>query len=134
MKLKRIFTIVLMCVMSAAMAVAQVHVEAKLDSMVILIGQQTRYVVDVTAPKGSKVVFPTFERSQYIAPGVEVLSQRDEAPAEVDGLMRYSKSYLLTSFDEKAYGISNFKVSVTARLSPTFRLRFLLYKATWRNR
>lgn len=55
MKLKRIFTIVLMCVMSAAMAVAQVHVEAKLDSMVILIGQQTRYVVDVTAPKGSKV-------------------------------------------------------------------------------
>lgn len=115
MKLKRIFTIVLMCVMSAAMAVAQVHVEAKLDSMVILIGQQTRYVVDVTAPKGSKVVFPTFERSQYIAPGVEVLSQRDEAPAEVDGLMRYSKSYLLTSFDEKAYGISNFKVSVNGK-------------------
>ena len=104
-----------MCVMSAAMAVAQVHVEAKLDSMVILIGQQTRYVVDVTAPKGSKVVFPTFERSQYIAPGVEVLSQRDEAPAEVDGLMRYSKSYLLTSFDEKAYGISNFKVSVNGK-------------------
>ena len=94
---------------------AQVHVEAKLDSMVILIGQQTRYVVDVTAPKGSKVVFPTFERSQYIAPGVEVLSQRDEAPAEVDGLMRYSKSYLLTSFDEKAYGISNFKVSVNGK-------------------
>lgn len=115
MKLKRIFTIVLMCVMSAAMAVAQVHVEAKLDSMVILIGQQTRYVVDVTAPKGSKVVFPTFERSQYIAPGVEVLSQRDEAPAEVDGLMHYSKSYLLTSFDEKAYGISNFKVSVNGK-------------------
>ena len=115
MKLKRIFTIVLMCVMSAAMAAAQVHVEAKLDSMVILIGQQTRYVVDVTAPKGSKVVFPTFERSQYIAPGVEVLSQRDEAPAEVDGLMRYSKSYLLTSFDEKAYGISNFRVSVNGK-------------------
>ena len=46
MKLKRIFTIVLMCVMSAAMAVAQVHVEAKLDSMVILIGQQTRYWIE----------------------------------------------------------------------------------------
>ena len=104
--------------MAFVSATAQVHVEAKLDSMVMLIGQQRQLELNVTAPKGSKVVFPSFKRSQYITPGVEVLSQEDQSPVEVDGLMRYGKTYVLTSFDEKLYGIHNLKVSVNGKKYP----------------
>ena len=93
-------------------AMAQVQVTARLDSAVILIGQQVGYTVDVTAPKGAKVVFPTFERSQYITPGVEVVAQKELPAVEADGAEKHSKTFVLTSFDEKIYGIKGVKVSV----------------------
>lgn len=97
---------------------AQVHVEAKLDSMVILIGQQARMTVDVTAPKGAKVVFPTYKRSQYITPGVEVLSQQLGTPVEEGGAVHHRKSYVLTSFDEHLYSIRGINVSVNGKRYP----------------
>lgn len=94
---------------------AQVQVVAKLDSAVILIGQQVNLKLDVTAPKGANVVFPTYERSQYITPGVEVISQEEGKPVEVDGVEKRSKTYVLTSFDEKIYGIKGLNVSVNGK-------------------
>ena len=99
----------------ASAAMAQVQVVAKLDSAVILIGQQVNLKLDVTAPKGANVVFPTYERSQYITPGVEVISQKEEKPVEVDGAEKRSKTYVLTSFDEKIYGIKGLNVSVNGK-------------------
>ncbi|MBQ1800840.1 MAG: hypothetical protein II011_08850, partial [Prevotella sp.] len=57
---------------------AQVQVEQKIDPIGMYIGQQVQMTVGVTAPKGSKVVFPQLERTQYIVPGVEVLSSQDD--------------------------------------------------------
>ena len=61
---------------------AQVHVEQKIDPIGMYIGQQTVLEVDVTASKDAKVQFPHYERTQYMVPGVEVLSMADDT---VDG-------------------------------------------------
>lgn len=92
-----------------------VSVVSKIDTMTILIGQQTRMTVDVTAHKGAKVVFPHFKRTQYIVPGVEVLDDTKADTSDVDGMMRVSKTFTLTSFDERLYAIPGLKVKVDGK-------------------
>lgn len=115
LKLKR-FVIITFTLLSTLMANAQVQVEAKIDSIAIFIGQQTQMVVNVTAKRNSRIQFPTFQRSQYITPGVEVLCS---APADTsmtdNDMMTVSKSFTLTSFDEKLYAIPGMKVKVDGK-------------------
>lgn len=94
-------------------AKAQVSVEQKIDSFAIYIGQQTALRVSVTAPKGHAVVFPNFTPSQELVPGIEVLHADEEETAELDnGMQKTTKSYTLTSFDEKLYSLPGLKVKV----------------------
>ena len=94
---------------------AQVHVEAKIDSVQILIGEQVRMTVEVTAHNGARVTFPTYKRSQLIVPGVEVLDCSSEEKTDVDGQTKVSRSYTLTSFDEHLYAIPGVKVKVDGK-------------------
>ena len=55
----------------------RVYVKAAIDSIAIFIGQQVNLTVDVTADRGAKIAYPTFERAQFITPGVEVLRTSD---------------------------------------------------------
>lgn len=93
----------------------QVSVESKIDTMTIFIGQQARMTVDVTARHGAKVVFPKFKRTQYIVPGVEVLGDTKADTSDIDGMMRVSKTFTLTSFDERLYAIPGMKVKVDGK-------------------
>lgn len=102
--------------LSAITAMAQnVSVEAKIDSMVIMIGQQAHMSVSVTAQKGAKIVFPAYKRSQYRVPGVEVLDVSAADTSEVDGGIKVSKTYTLTSFDEKLYSVGGVGVKVNGK-------------------
>lgn len=92
-----------------------VSVEAKIDSLVMMIGQQAHMSVSVTARKGAKIVFPAYKRGQYCVPGVEVLDASQADTAEVDGDVKVSKTYTLTSFDEKLYSIGNVSVKVDGK-------------------
>ena len=71
--------------------------------------------VDVTARHGAKVVFPKFKRTQYIVPGVEVLGDTKADTSAIDGMMRVSKTFTLTSFDERLYAIPGMKVKVDGK-------------------
>lgn len=71
--------------------------------------------VDVTARHGAKVVFPKFKRTQYIVPGVEVLGDTKADTSDIDGMMRVSKTFTLTSFDERLYAIPGMKVKVDGK-------------------
>lgn len=122
MNLKRIFTLYVCLLTLSTTLWAQVSVEAKLDSMVIFVGQQTGLEVNVTAPKGAKVEFPKFEPSQYITPGVEVLEQTETSTNASDGNEVLSKKYLLTSFDEKAYAIPSLTIKVNGKPYSTNQL------------
>lgn len=110
--------ILISAILSLAVGVGHaqsVSVVSKIDTMTILIGQQTRMTVDVTARKGAKVVFPHFKRTQYIVPGVEVLDDTKADTSDVDGMMRVSKTFTLTSFDERLYAIPGLNVKVDGK-------------------
>ena len=113
--MKRIFCIIslIACVLSLS---AQVSVESKIDSIEILIGEQTDVVLSVTAKEGANIKMPVFKPSQYITPGVEVLSDSKADTSRLDNnLIKVTKRYTLTSFDENLYYIPPMKVTVNGK-------------------
>ena len=95
---------------------AQVVVEAKLDSVNILIGEQVGMEVNVTAPKNARIVWPQLKPSQMLVPGLEVVEVAEGDSTELDGgLMKVGKKLTLTAFDEKLYPISGMKVKVDGK-------------------
>ena len=97
-------------------AVAQATVEATIDSIEILIGQQVEVSVRTTAKEGSKVEYPDFKPQQMITPGVEVVSHADSATVPIDnGMAVFTHKYKLTSFDGKLYYLPPFTVKVNGK-------------------
>ena len=95
---------------------AQVSVESKIDSIEILIGEQTDVVLTVTAKEGAVIKMPVFKPSQYITPGVEVLSDSKADTSQLDNnIIKVTKRYTLTSFDENLYYIPPMKVTVDGK-------------------
>lgn len=95
---------------------AQTTVEQHLDSVEILIGQQTDMTINVTAKRNAKVQFPPFTCAQYIVPGVEIVSiSAADTTALDNGFVKVTKRYTLTSFDEHLYAIPGQKVKVNGK-------------------
>ena len=84
-------------------AVAQ-SVEARIDSIEILMGEQTHVTLTVTAPEGATIVFPQYKRTQQLVPGVEFI--------EAEQLQPNVQVLTLTSFDENLYYLPPFPVLV----------------------
>lgn len=114
--MKRIICVISLVICALGMF-AQVTVESKIDSIEILIGEQTDLTLSVTANKGSKVIMPEYEPSQYMTPGVEVVSH---TPADTSGLdngkVKITKKYTLTSFDERLYYLPPLKINVDGKV------------------
>lgn len=94
---------------------SQVQVEQKIEPIGMYIGQQVQMTVGVTTAKESKVEFPHFERAQFIVPGVEVLASQDDTTDVDDNLMKITRRYVLTSFDENLYAIPPMQVKVNGK-------------------
>lgn len=111
--------IILICLSGLALidAQAQVSVQAKIDSISILIGQQAHMTVDVTAPKGARVQWQTWKGPRaYLVPGVEILDISKSDTVDADGgKMTVSKVFTLTSFDEHLYPLPGINVKVNGK-------------------
>ncbi|MBR6963554.1 MAG: hypothetical protein IKH86_07950 [Prevotella sp.] len=113
--LKRIVVNILL-LLTTAMASGQVNVESSIDSMEIFIGEQVRMTVNVTMKHGQRLAMPVFKPTEQITPGVEVLSEGAADTAELDNdMVRVSKQYTLTSFDENLYYLPPVKVKVDGK-------------------
>lgn len=95
------------------------QIEANVDSVAILVGEQTRLNLSVTAKEGSKVIFPKFKPSQYITPGVEVLEQTGDTVDADNDMKKMTMHYTLTSFDEHLYAIPAMSVKVDGKTYKT---------------
>ncbi len=96
-------------------AVAQT-VEASIDNIEMLVGQQTHVTLKAVAKEKSKVEFPVFQPSEYVTPGVEVISCRPQEDRAVDdGFVEKSMVYTLTSFDDTLYYIPPMTVKVDGK-------------------
>lgn len=110
--IKRLFTFILSFVSLSTFAQG-VSVEAKIDSMEILIGQQTGVTVSVIAPQGKTVQMPALKARDMVCPGVEVVDVLKDDTTIMDAdSRRIMRKYMLTSFDENAYLIPSFVIKV----------------------
>ncbi len=113
--MKRIIANILF-LLTALAASAQVNVESSIDSMEIFIGEQVHLTVSVTLKHGQRLSMPVFKPSEQITPGVEVLSEGMADTSELDNnMVRVSKQYTLTSFDENLYYLPPVKVKVDGK-------------------
>ena len=114
--MKKILISLLLVSMSLSMT-AQVHVEAYIDSMQILIGQQTHVTVTATARQDAKVEFPSYRPTEYVTPGVEVLDMSEVKTEPIDnGMAHFVRVYTLTSFDDSLYYLPPYKVRVNDKI------------------
>ena len=95
---------------------AQVTVEAVIDSIEMLIGEQVHVTVTATMKEGAKSEFPVFKPTQELIPGVEVLSSTElGAKGKENGFIDRSVVYTLTSFDDTLYYLPPFVVKVDGK-------------------
>lgn len=95
---------------------AQVVVEQTIDSVGILIGEQAHLRLGVTMPKNAKLQWPELRASQYVVPGVEVVSFADgDTVAADNNQVKVERVYTITSFDEKLYAIPALTVKVDGK-------------------
>ena len=113
--MKRILLLLIAQVCTVAIAMAQIGVEAKIDSIQMFIGQQVHVTVTATTPANATVVFPTFKPREQIVQGVEVLVNGEEQKENVEQGQRLSRVYTLTSFDGNLYYLPPFKVKVNGK-------------------
>lgn len=96
-----------------AFAVADIVVETSLDSTTILIGQQVNLHAKVTAPKGTRVIFPEYAEGT-LTEGVEVLEcSKIDTTYPSANQWCLERAYLLTSFDSAVYELPALEVLIS---------------------
>lgn len=99
---------------------AQVQVEAKIDSMAILIGDQVGLTLTVTAPQDKVVQMPRLKEREMICPGVEIVEIGADDTTKVDSdTRRISRKLTLTSFEGNAYMIPAQEIKVGGKVYKT---------------
>jgi len=105
MKLLRNIIIVVGLMCSTIGWAQKAFVEQSIDSVAILIGQQTHMTLSVTTKPGARISWPRLKPSQYLIPGIEIVELQKGDSTDADGMIKISRVYTLTSFDEKLYAI-----------------------------
>ena len=113
MKIKNI--ILTMALMGCSGLAFGQTVEQRIDSLQMLIGQQTILHLKATARKGAKVVMPSFKPQDQIIPGIEVVEQKGDTSQVGDDQMVVSRDYTITSFEEKVYAIPALNVKIDGK-------------------
>ena len=91
-------------------------VEASIDHIEMLIGEQAHVTLKAVAKESAKVEFPQFQPMQYVTPGVEVLACQPQEDKQTDeGFVERSMVYTLTSFDDTLYYIPPLTVKIDGK-------------------
>ena len=115
---------------------AQISVEAQIDSIQILVGQQAHVTLTAIAKENAKVEFPQFQPTQMITPGVEVLSCTPlEDQAKDNGFVSRQMVYTLTSFDDTLYYLPPMTVKIDGKAykSKSLALKVLTFEVDTTN-
>ena len=132
--IKRIVYILLLTVFSMQGSMggwihAQVTVEARIDSMQMMVGEQTGIVLDVSCDAKANVELPVLQKGEQLAPGVELVEM---TPADTTKLnegkrMQVSRKYIVTAWDSSFYYIPPLKVRVNGKEYLTKNLALKVY-------
>ena len=110
--------LVLLFLLSAKSSLAQVRIEQSVDSVEILVGEQTQLKLNATVPKGHRLQWPMLKERQYVVPGLEVVQSIPADTIHDDGaLLTIEKKYTLTSFNEHLFAIPPLTVKVKSNFN-----------------
>ncbi len=112
----RVLMVLLMLRFSLFTSFAQVSVEASVDRIEMLVGQQAQLTLKAVVKENAKVEFPQFKPSEYVTPGVEVLTGKSMDDQKMDnGCVEKTMVYTLTSFDDTLYYLPPLTVKVDGK-------------------
>ena len=108
---------------------AQVTVEARIDSLQMLVGQQTGITIDVSCDGKATVELPTFQKGQQLAPGAELVEMMAADTTKLDDghRMQVTRKYIVTAWDSSFYYIPPMKVRVNNKEYLTKNLALKVY-------
>lgn len=123
---KKLFALLL--VMLAIPLQAQVTVNASIDSLQLLIGEQAHVKLEVSCPADAQLIMPTYPNN-HLMEGVEILG---EVKADTQYLnkrnhMVVTQTYTVTSFDTAFYYIPPFEVLVDSLSYPSNSLALKVF-------
>lgn len=88
-----------------------INYSARLDTNVIVIGDQINLLLSVEQPKGLKIEFPAFKDS--IGSGVEIIQQNPQDTISMeDGQIKVNKTFLITAFDDGVHKMNPFEFKI----------------------
>lgn len=91
-------------------------VEATIDSVQMVVGEQTGMHLSAIVKPGQRVVFPQRKAMQMLAPGVEIVdAPRVDTTDAADGYIKVTQHLTLTAFEDSLYYIPAQKVRVDGR-------------------
>ena len=102
---------------------AQGIVEASIDSVQMMVGEQTGFHISATVRPGQRVTFPQWKPQQMITPGVEIVEEpyMDTVDAN-DGFIKVTKHLILTAFEDSLYYIPKQNVKIDGKTLQTKNL------------
>lgn len=102
---------------AVAGAQAQVTVDARIDSLELLVGEQTRVKLDVSVDAKANLEMPQLKAGGLLTPGVEVVevSLPDTQQLNEGARLLISQSYTVTSFDSALYYLPPFVVKADGK-------------------
>ena len=104
-------------IVSTLLAMAQVSVQAKIDPIEMLIGEQTQVTLTVQGGNDAQVEWPQLKPRQMIVPGVEVIASHTSGTSQTSSTSETGKvmTITLTSFDGNLYHLPPFTVKVNGK-------------------
>ena len=99
-------TIVFIGLIASALSL-MAQVQAKIDPIEMMIGEQAQVTLTVNAADDATIVWPQLKPRQMLTPGVEVLQAQETAP--------HTFVVILTSFDGNLYHLPPFVVKVNGK-------------------
>ena len=114
---------------SHSLIFSQVTVDARIDSLQMLVGEQTGITIDVSCDSKANVELPAFQKGQQLAPGVELVEMTPADTTKLDDgkRMQVSRKYIVTAWDSSFYYIPPIKVLVNNKEYMTKNLALKVY-------
>ena len=128
---KYILLIVLLFLVSGRIAAQSVTVDAKIDSLQILIGEQAKVQLQVAMDAKQRAVFPSF--TDTLVRGVEIvdIAKPDTQYLNDRQRMLITQEYTVTSFDSALYYIPPMGVKIDNKEYKSKALALKVYSIFW---
>ncbi|MCD7721750.1 MAG: BatD family protein [Prevotellaceae bacterium] len=125
---RRAFSLIVASALALA-SFAQVTVDVSLDSLQLLVGEQTGITLEVSCDTKQSVEFPAFQPGQELVPDVEIVKvlPLDTTFLNERARMQLTQKYIVTAWDSSFYYLPPLEVRVDGKAYQSKSLALKVY-------